>query len=388
MIDRLIKKPVLTEDIPDTLPPEVVAPSVDQTVTIPEASLRTEAVEEIKEEVLELDRLLNSLQIPGVAVDPEVFGVSTISLETLSSAMKDASPVYPAMVSAWTNHHYNVTGTVEAIVSSSLQEVREDLLRAVEFLQLIPQQEGDTVENIVKVELNKKRSVTAYRTKVEAAMKRAREELEQCMIDKLLRWITSGHLTSQLMEYEKLQKISETARTLRKILRLSILTRSAKVENIVKLLSTRLNDIISTKLLQELINVLSSLESRIVAPITDMLESLDEMNDTDYCGAFDEFINLVYDELGRVRSRYIAALYDYEMAYSSKMLSREALLVEGIHRVTVDKQIFLLDKLLELVEYVGSVGELQKRALDQLLYSTVGKKSQTGTEKGGNPTNG
>jgi len=384
MIDKLINKPVLVETIPPALEDEATVEKPDQ-IIVAEDKEKEDFKVVVNEEIKKYDQLLEYIEplLPPVPVDEEEFGVAEITPTVLREALHSADPAYPNLAATWTEYHYKTTGTLGSIVYSSLQQLKQELEYSLDLMTF-----PDLPKEVLEIEKESTSKKSEYRKRLEAEWGREKENLEECFVSKLGDLIISGKVGS-FSQDDGLQKVVSMLKTLRAALRLYIVTRTTKVKVLQQKLATRLSDIITAKLSAQLLGELGRLEQQLVFPLSSALLNFSKLNTEYFCGAFDDFISRVTDEMALVRSRYLHTLYDYTQLRTEKILDYEHLLDFGVERSKVAKELVLLDKLLAAAEYALSSGYLTKQAIDQLIneVKNAGKKNtpKTGTEKGGNP---
>jgi len=406
MLERLIKKPVLKEEIDQALPEEVIV-SDSQAVLDTGTSEQISLAGNIQDEIEEYDTLIDRIEanVPPAEVDPEeTGGISLITPTILSAALSTGNPAYSDYATAWTSAHYRDTGNIEAIALPIIRQIRNELLHTLNFVELVPKEDdsnkaSNTEENKLSTELldlakSETKKASEYRKKLERIFQDSKKKLEICMAQNLLLWVTSKNpgagipkANSIVNNSQKLEDIRKTITSLRAVLKLYIISRIGKIEDLTRRLTNRLEDLATRQLLYELYKHFGMLESKLVAPFADMLDELFDLSNENYCGAFDEFIRLIEDELYGVRSKYLNVLYEHENGLTKKYLARENLMDFAVSRVTVEKQLVLLDKILELLEVVSSTGELDERTIEWAKEQVKYTKTHTkpGPEKGGNP---
>lgn len=377
MLDRLIKKPKLVETIPSALPPEF----------IPEEDTTLSSEEDVQSLVTGYSQLLDRFEelesiVVNYVSNPIETPIGTITYQSLGAALESADPRYPDLVEAWNDYHYTSGLSIQALVSSTLQQTVWELKSALYFVSIASS--GGIFKPMLDEERRRLEKASEEKTAIEEALDEARYKLEKCFAQKILNLLAYG-TASDVINSDRLESIRNVVRTLRQAFQLYIVTSGVDYKKFIQESSDRIRDIVTQKVLFEACNVFAQIENQLLSPFITMATQLEDLNSDEFCGALDSVLELLGNEFYKVRSKYLSTLYERRQLLDTTYDSRLSSIQAAGTRVKITRYLELLDKILEVLELVTTYGELDDRVF-QWLQHQLSSRTKPEPEKGGGVT--
>lgn len=361
-LDKLIKKPKFVETIPQVINQEIQSEEVSSNKFIinkPEENV-SDFIEEVKEEINNLQTFVSSISFSStdVPINGELaknLGTNILSYSGLINLLDSNSSYYPQAISSWENYHYKNTLDPFTILAGSMNETIKDLRRSLDYASSNIQ----IPEDIIKAERKKIQKTSIYRSKLQALDDNTKKKLEECLINKTVKTLVFGSSKESNLNKSR-EDVIKTLRAIVKLLKYSIILSSVDFKNIRSTLNNRfLNHVVQTYF-QEITTIIFNIENTISAPIIKFIEDFQELSDQEFCGAFDEAIFLVINEMTKLRQKHVQLIYEYENSILKKFEYRDQQLELVSKKTTTQRTISLIILILEKIDQILSSGELSQ----------------------------
>lgn len=355
---QIVRPHTPTEQIAEALPIERAVPLdtlVIQTEESPFEVTLQETYELLKSESdawKELESAFaTNTQIPETPT-------SSITISALSLALATEDPRYPDYTEKWQGQAFQ-EGSFSDMMAQILLDVRNELTNSIQDWDVITKQNSEQAVkahvNLTQVQTSKSKQL---RSRVLTEMDRAGEKVAENFLSKTLETVRYNNtgLTDEL------SRIKKTARALREILKLGIILRTAPYTKQWRSLTDLMGYSATRMLISKVSPMLSNMETRLCAPLYDVIEGMAEIAAESYSGSFDAMLDAVVSDLEKAKAKVVATQEAALQQLLERYDKRESIVQTVSDRVELKKSERVIDGLLEMIERVSSLAYLEMEA--------------------------
>jgi len=381
-LDRITKKVVLEETIPQVLLPEysttVGHTEEEDTPSYTTDNLTTEYNQEISAWNDLLDSAttsLNSYTSNASQLVSDITGTTSITPKILQDWLNTGNSIWPDAVISYEEEHWDNGTSILGMLYGTILEVKNELegsLTSIANSVSTP----SLPKEVYKTAQSQINNAQTLRSRIDAATKKAEKEMPECYIRKAARILqktykksSSGvsYSTSQASKKDFVNIIT----SIRLILRYQLIEDKINWKNTRKNVLNRFIQVLSTNLLMKSAIYVGKLEEKINQPIYDLISKSIELTDEGGCEAFDELISIVIGETQKLKLDYVSKIYELEKEINNKYGLRSNLVDMASHNVTMNKHLATLDIILDSLETVLSSGNLSQEMVNYVKGKVV-----------------
>jgi hypothetical protein len=383
-LDKITKKKVLKETIPEVLLPEdssIGQPALGQEF-INQEFVNNETpidslVDELTSEIEEWNDLINeaNTELSNVVVPvpdeyKDIVEQDQFTIADIQNWLLTGNTIWPDMVVQYEEHHWNNGNSILGILYGTLLEVKQELENSLSYLansvnrpNILPEIRDVHRDNLYQAQ--------TLRDRIRRALDRAKNKLPECAIRKIARMLhnmygskaRSGIMPSSSLSsiVSSKQDFIDVIRAARAIIRYSVLKDKVNWKSTRRNLLNRFVQLLAIKALEEVASVVGQLQSKLNDPLINLLTNVvDLINDPD-CDAFDELIGIIIEEARNLRFDYVSKIYELEKEIYKKYEVRGLLVDLADKNITMNKHLATLDIILESLDTILSSGSLDEQ---------------------------
>ena len=373
-LDKLTKKPVLKETIPSVLSPEISTQSSQkQVVTIPEKTSTEDILQSVNNELSSWKDYYKQVNSQTQSLVLTTSSSSVITAKDLSDWFLTGNTKFPATQEEWEDYYWKQPSSFFPLIQNICDTVIQDLENCADTLSNQLFSGNYPKIEVAKVETTRVTQAASLRAQLQAVEASTKKKLAECFIRRTIATLVAGTSTkgfsSPVITSNNLNDIAETVRNIRRALRYATLSKYVDWKKTKKNIENRFMQLAVQALLQEAASIVGQLYSSITTPVTNFISDFQQLSGTEFCGAFDEGISILIDQVEGLESKYINYVYQYEQQVISKYSFNSQLIELVGQKSKLDKQVELMDRILQTIETLSSTGNLEEVILSKVMKS-------------------